>query len=121
MIKKADIILFVVLLILGAFITIFSLQNNNSGDTVKVSVDGKLYGEYSLSEDQEIEIENNGHLNHITIKDGFVQMSSSSCHNQVCVDTGKINETKDRIVCLPNKVVIEIESKTGGGMDVISG
>ncbi|MGN0721820.1 MAG: NusG domain II-containing protein, partial [Anaerovoracaceae bacterium] len=62
--------------------------------------------------------------NHITIKDGQVSMSYSTCRNQVCVNTGAISQTKDAIVCLPNRVVVEIissEEGKGGDADVISG
>ena len=50
-------------------------------------------------------------------------MTSSSCKNQVCVNTAPISHTKDTIVCLPNKVVIEIvsDSKSDASPDVISG
>lgn len=121
MIKKADVILFFVILIFGIAVSWWSLGGSQTGDRVIVTVDGQLYGAYSLSEDQEIEIDQNGHQNHITIKDGQVSMTFSSCKNQVCVDTGAISETSDAIVCLPNKVMIEIESSKGGGPDVVTG
>lgn len=38
-------------------------------------------------------------------------MSYSDCKNQICVEDGKISRTNQSIVCLPNKVVVEI---TGG-------
>ena len=99
----------------------------NSWHTVSIVLDGELYGTYSLSEDQTIEVvQENGHSNYITIKDGTVSMAYSTCKNQVCVNTGAISETKDSIVCLPNKVMIEIQSSgsahgEGGGVDVITG
>ena len=50
-------------------------------------------------------------------------MTSSSCKNQVCVQTGAISQTKDVIVCLPNRILVEIigDKHKGGGVDVISG
>ena len=122
MIKKADIILLIALIVIGGFISVCSFTGSQDGDTVVVSVDGQLYGTYSLFEDQDIDISQSHHTNHITIKGGTVQMSSSDCKNQVCVDTGSISRTNQRIVCLPNKVVVEIKSSKGGGeYDVISG
>ena len=122
MIKKADIFLLIALIVIGGFISIYSLACSADGDTVLVSVNGQPYGSYDLLKDQEIEISQNDHTNHITIKNGTVQMSSSDCKNQVCVDTGSISKTNQRIVCLPNKVVVEIKSSKGGGeYDVISG
>ena len=122
MIKKADIFLLTALIVIGGFISFGSVAGSVSGDTVLVSVNGEPYGTYDLSKDQNVVISNNGHTNHITIKNGTVQMSSSDCKNQVCVNTGSISMTNEKIVCLPNRVVVEIKSSKGGGeYDVISG
>ena len=127
MIKKADIVLFILILAAGLSVSWWSLTTNTGGDKAIVTVDGQLYGTYSLSEDQTIEVvQKNGHSNYITIKDGTVSMAYSTCKNQVSVNTGAVSETKDSIVCLPNKVMIEIQSSgsahgEGGGVDVITG
>ena len=124
MIKKADIILLIVILAVGIPMSVLSLTAGTGGDKVKISADGQVYGIYPLDEDGEIEVTEDGHTNHITIKDGQVSMSYSTCRNQVCVNTGAISHTKDAIVCLPNRVVVEIISSgkgKGGGEDVISG
>ncbi len=127
MIKKADIVLFILILVFGLAVSWWSLTTNTGGDRAIVTVDGQLYGTYSLSEDQTIEVvQDDDHINYITIKDGMVSMAYSTCKNQVCVDAGAISETKDSIVCLPNKVMIEIQSSgsahgEGGGVDVITG
>ena len=114
----------IVILAVGIPMSVLSLTAGTGGDKVKISADGQVYGIYPLDEDGEIEVTEDGHTNHITIKDGQVSMSYSTCHNQVCVNTGAISHTKDAIVCLPNRVVVEIISSgkgKGGGADVISG
>lgn len=122
MIKKADIALFIVILILGLAASFLSLGGNSDGSEVVVTVGGKLYGTYEISKDRVVEITRSGHTNHITIKDGTVSMSYSDCVNQICVHTGAISQTKDSIVCLPNKVMVEIRSQgKEGDADVISG
>lgn len=124
MIKKADIILLIVILAVGIPMSVLSLTAGTGGDKVKISTDGQVYGIYPLNEDCEIDVTEDGHTNHITIKDGQVSMSYSTCRNQVCVNTGAISQTKDAIVCLPNRVVVEIissEEGKGGDADVISG
>ena len=120
MIKKADILLLILLVILGLFSSFIVFIGNTEGDTVRITVDGKLYGEYSLKSDREITVESGDHVNNITIKDGSVQMTYSSCRNQICVNHGSMHLTNDRIVCLPNRVIIEITGK-GGSLDDISG
>ena len=121
MIKKADIILFFTVLILGLMVSWLFLRGGSSpAGKVLVTVDGKTYGIYDIHVNQTIEIKQNGHTNNITIKDGTVSMTYSDCANQVCVDTGSISQSNDSIVCLPNKVMVEIVSE-GGGADVITG
>ncbi len=121
MIKKADIALFFIILIFGLALSWFSLTAGTNGGKVVITVNGETYATYSLYEDRDIEITQKGHTNNITIKDGKVSMEYSSCPNQICVNTHAISESKDSIVCLPNKVMVEITGEEGGGADVISG
>lgn len=118
-IKKADIVLFIILLVFGLSLSALSLLTGTDGQKVQIEVDGKPYATYSLAENRTIEIHENGHTNKITINDGAVQMSYSTCKNQICVKDGQITKTNQSIVCLPNKVMVEI---TGGeeDFDVIS-
>lgn len=121
MIKKADIVLFLVILITGLAVSVISLGDSAEGDNVVVTVDNEVYGIYSLAEDRVIEVHQQGHTNNITIKDGVVSMTYSDCANQVCVNTRPIANTSDSIVCLPNRVIVEITSDEGGEVDVITG
>ena len=113
-IKKADLVLFVILILIGLGLSWWSAASAVYGQKAVITVDGQLYGTYSLDENQTIEVGQDGHLNKITIKDATVQMSYSDCKNQVCVKDGKISRTNQSIVCLPNKVMVEI---TGGEED----
>lgn len=110
-IKKADIILFIVLIAMGLGLSWFSAAGSTQGQNAVVTVDGQLYGTYSLTENRTIDIDQNDHINKITIKNATVQMTYSDCKNQVCVKDGRISKTNQSLVCLPNKVMVEI---TGG-------
>ena len=117
-IKKADIVLFLILLTIGAALFFMSATGNERGKQVIVSVDGKKYGTYSLAKDQTIVIRHGKNINKFTIKDGYVQMTHANCNNKVCLKEGRINRMKQSIVCLPNKVTIEIRG--GENYDAIS-
>lgn len=118
-IKKADIILFICLILIGGALSYLAFSGSSTGDLVVVKVNGEIYGKYSLSKDRTITVNRNGHMNKITIKGGKVQVSKSSCKNQICVKQGSISTTHQSIVCIPNRVVVSIEGK-GGEYDVIS-
>ena len=108
MIRKADIILAIILIILGLFISYISVSDNREGTSVTVTIDGKPYASYPLAEDKVIEISEKNHINKITIKNGTVSMTFSDCTNQDCVLHSPIHRTGETIVCLPHKLVVEI-------------
>ena len=114
MIRKADIILAVLLIVFGLIVSYIFVSDNDAGDTVRISIDGKLYSEYSLSEDQTIEIAENSSTNKITIKEGYVSMEFSDCPNQDCVKHNAISKNAESIVCLPHKLVVEVVSDETG-------
>lgn len=109
--KKADFVLLGALLFIGILLSAAGVLSASSGTRIVITVDGEIYGTYSLDEDREITVEQDGHINKITIKDGAAQMTYSTCANQVCIHTGAVSETNRTIVCLPNRVMVEI---TGG-------
>lgn len=113
-IKKADIVLAVIITILGVTSSIYLFLYSNQeieNANVIIHVDNKIYGTYPLNEDRVIEINHKNHINKITIKDGNAQMTFSDCYNQDCVKQGKIKDKSKNIVCLPNKVLVEIDSQ----------
>ena len=113
-IRKADIVLFIVLLAFGFAMLFFTIRAASSpGEQVVINVDGTEYGRYPLDRDRVIEIQNGDRLNIVTIKDGGVSMSYSTCKNQICVHEGEVTAPGQLIVCLPNYVIVEIEGGEG--------
>ncbi len=109
-IRMPEIILIASLLLVG-LLSLFIINTfKTRGDVAHVTVDGELYAEYSLSVDAEYKI---GNTNTIVIEGGYAFMKSAECPDKTCVHTGKISSVGERIVCLPNKVMVEIRG--GGG------
>ena len=120
LVRKADIVLFIVLIAIGIALSIMSATWGRSGQEAYVSVDGKPYGTYDLKKAQTIVIKNKNHENKIEIKNGKVQMIYSDCKNQNCVHQGRISKTNQTIVCLPNRVMVEIRGEEDSKYDAIS-
>lgn len=119
---KADFVIIGIMLFMG-IVLLFCLYLSKNGDKVRVYVDGKEYREYSLASDGEYTIcgENNG-TNILVIKDGEAYISEASCPDKLCMNMGKIKKGGQSIICLPNKVVIEIESEsTEDSLDGVAG
>ena len=110
--KKNDWILVAVILVLaGVGFLVYAGLGRQSAGVVKVTVDGELYGTYSLEKEQKIKIND---TNYLLIKDGQADMMEADCPDQICVEHVSISKNKETIVCLPNKVIVEIV----GGEDV---
>ena len=105
-IRKADIILFCVLLLsagISAALIFFRLSAP-AGDAL----------------DRRIEISGEDFHNVVLIENGTVKMESSDCHNQVCVNHKPISHSGESIICLPHKIVVRIEGGKEADVDAIA-
>ena len=84
---------------------IISVRNGNKTEVLH---------ELSLSEDKQLQLENNGITLTVTVSGGEVFVSESSCADGVCANTGKISRSGQSIICAPAGVVVSIG---GGGSD----
>lgn len=113
-IKKMDIALGLIFILIGIS-SFFLINRLNAVDSTSAQVlitsEGKLQGSYDLDKDDEIEVINGEKKNKITIKNRMVNMSSATCDNQDCIRQGKIHDGSKSIICLPNKVIVEIKTK----------
>jgi hypothetical protein len=119
---KNDIILILSLVLLalaaGAALLLFKPE----GDVVSVSVDGEVIAEYPLSEDVEVEIETDGGYNLLVIEGGRARVERASCPDGICAAHRPISQDGASIICLPNRVVIEVHASyaADGAPDVIN-
>ena len=100
--KKNDFIL--ILLVLVIAIVSFFLIPRDRGNMARITVDGKLYKTVSLDKEQRIEIND---TNVAVVEKGEIYMESAICPDKLCVHQGRISDSSKKIVCLPNKVIIE--------------
>lgn len=124
--KKNDIFLIVAVLV-GALLLflVMNLAGKQTGNEIRIIVDGKEYGTYSLAEDRIIEVNENGNYNRIQIKDGKAFMEEADCPDGYCKRQGKISGHTQTIVCLPHKLVVEVirdeaDEGTADAPDVIA-
>ncbi len=111
--KKEIILLLVIFVIILLVALVFWGKSKADGSEAIVTIDGKEYGRYELSEEQDIPIQINGQItNHLFIKDGVADMIEANCPDQLCVNMKAISKDQETIVCLPNKVVVEIKSES---------
>ena len=87
-----------------------------SGTMAHITLDGVLLYEIDLEKETaqryiDIKAEDGIILNRICIEPGRIRVEEANCPDQVCVNQGWIKDSALPIVCLPNKLILEI---TGG-------
>lgn len=116
MIKKADILLAVCLVVLSAC-GLFLLGGGSGQKVVIIKQGSTVVYSGPLSQDKTVTV-GGDYTNVIEIKGGEVYYSFSDCPNKNCVKMGKIHDF-GQIACAPNKTIVMIEN-AGGGADAIA-
>lgn len=121
--KKNDwiIIGIVIFIAVSAYIWNIIIEKNEQYNVryVEIYTDGELYERVNIQEQKTVVIETELGRNVIEIKDGNVTMIEADCPDKICLETGTINRTNRSIVCLPNKVHIQIKGDMEDDIDAI--
>lgn len=81
---------------------------------VVVEVNGSEYKKITFSNDDEIkhlDINTKYGYNELEIQDGRVRVIEASCKDKLDVKQGFIKDVGEVIVCLPNRLVVEIKGE----------
>ena len=112
--KKNDVILVGGILVIALVLfLVMHLTRNEAGNQIQITVDGAVYGTYSLEKDQVIEVKEKDFYNRIRIQDGAAYMEEANCPDGYCEEQGKISGRTQTIVCLPHKLVVEVLDADG--------
>lgn len=106
---KADILLLAVILIIIVASATIWYAGKPVGEKAEIYINGKLKATYSLSQDKAINLDEIGV--HLTISDGKIGVTDSDCKDKICMHSGYISHSGQRIICAPNKLVIVIRGK----------
>ena len=108
--RIADVSVIAFFLMVSLLLFLF-LRGGKEGSEVRVMVEGKEIGVYSLSKDREYSL--NGGTNTLIIKDGKAYMTDADCPDKLCVRQGKISRNGETITCLPNKLTVTVIDEKG--------
>ena len=119
--KRWDFIILISLVILSFIpILIFSIYQSKINEVTYqaiVKVDGKQVKVFDLSENGQHYTyryeDKDGDYNIIEVNRNQIRMKEANCGDQICVKRGWIKKPGETIVCLPHKLVIEIQSSDG--------
>ncbi len=109
--KRTDWIFIATILVvmIAAILVVKILFFGSEGTKAVVTVDGTVILEQDLSEDCAIPITTLDGYNKFVVKDGMAYIEEADCANQICVNHEPISTKNETIVCLPHKLVVEIQ------------
>lgn len=119
-IKRGDLLL---VLLLAAGLAAFAVARLAGGDAAAglsavIEVDGQPYMTVDLADEgREIEIHSERGYNLLRIRDGGIEMLEADCPDQLCKGFGHVHRPRGTIVCLPNRVFVEVIGGPGEGAE----
>lgn len=114
MFKKWDYIIITLLMILSVIpeviFGIITVKDYNS-TYAEVTVEGKLYKRINLtnSEYKLMELEGNSGKNIIEVNKNRIGIVEAECPDKICMNPKYIEKPGESVVCLPNRVMIQIK------------
>ncbi len=112
--RKGD-TLVIAFILIALFVWLLPSQ---SGETVEIRVNGKLYESLPLGDDALLEVKTEFGVNVVEIENSCVSIARSDCKNKLC-NKETISKNGQSIVCLPNKLSVTIVDKTKNETDVL--
>lgn len=117
-IKKRDIVLAAVLLVLGIAGVIILKYGLHKGSYAEVYIDDKSVKTINMDVDDEYVFHTEQGENVVAVKDGKIEMKSADCPDKVCVRMGAKNRSGETITCLPHKLVVEVHGGEAQEVDI---
>ena len=116
-----------VLILITSTVAVLAINNNAKNQDEKIA---RIYQEnkliytidlnsvkktYRLTIDGEDKSENL-----VEVRNGSIGIIEASCTDHICIDTGFIDNSSVPVVCLPNKIIIEISDNTDNSIDAVA-
>lgn len=121
--KKNDLLIVILVLIVGSVFLLFNNLKSSGGENLvaEIQINGEHYKTVDLTEEMQlIDIKSKYGHNIVQISNNGAEMIESDCPNHVCEETGFINKPNEMIVCLPNRLSVEIKGFKKVDIDGIS-
>lgn len=119
---KGKVILFLLLAAVAASAALLLFRGGGEDRPVaRITRDGVLLEEIDLNKVDRpytLTFEDESGSNTVSVEKGRIRVSAADCPDQVCVNQGWISDGTVPIVCLPHRLMVEIE---GGGGELDGG
>lgn len=124
--KRGDIFLIGIVVVIALAFMVPRWLNNDASETnhegsrvAKITVDGKLFKTVALTEEEQlIEVNTEFGSNTLRIHDHGIEMHEADCKDKVCFTFGFVERNGGTIICLPHRLMVEIEGAPVEGDDI---
>lgn len=96
------------------------LSRANAPSTVVVYRGNQTVAVYPLDQTATTTIEGARGAVEITIRDRTARITAADCPHRVCMATGSVSRPGQQLVCAPNHILVQIESRSGNAPDAIT-
>lgn len=122
---KGDKVLVIVLIMFSILFAYYmsTVNNNLEKKYVSIQINGKEIKTIDFSDDiigETYVLETEFGRNVLQFGDEEVRIIEASCPDQLCVKQGKIGKVGQLLVCLPNRLVVEIKANDSEHDDIDS-
>ena len=119
--RKDKILLSIIVFVCVIVLVLYFLWPKKSASKVEILVNGTLVQTCDLDEDQSVPIKvGDSVTNVLVIANHQVYMKEADCPDHLCIKQGKISYSGESIVCLPNRVVIQVISSETSNYDSVA-
>ena len=119
-IKRDAVLVLLCIIISAAVYFIINIYVKKDGAYAVVKVDGEIIRSLELNKNTSVIVHGyQGGSNTIVVDNGQVYMTDADCPDKLCERTGRISRTGESIVCLPHRVVVEIQGNTAERSDSV--
>ncbi len=93
-------------------------EHNDTVQKVVVTINNEIYETYDLTKDDSYTVQNGKSYNRFKVQEGYVKMIDANCNDKLCLSRREISGNFETIVCLPHKLIIEVDSKIDGNNEI---
>ena len=114
--RKGDFLIALIILVTASALWVYPfLRTAENARHAVVMQDGEVLYTLALNRDKTINLPEAT----ISVSDGGVAIIRSTCPDQICVNTGRIDKPGQSIVCVPHRIIIQIPYDESGEADII--
>lgn len=116
MIKRLDVLIIVLGLLIAGLVWGGSLLTREAGGEALITADGEEVARLPLNKNTTLSLAGNT----VVVEDGEVYVSEADCPDHSCVRQGAVSHKGETIVCLPHRLVVEVTAGEESPVDAVA-